>query len=232
MLVMLCIANINATRFLEDTVAKQDQKTETVQPVPQNDNTQQQTDANSTEKDSNQDVNESQVIVDNTEHVQNQDAKDQNKEAQEEKTTQQKSEVPLKEKSDDKNKEAVQEEKKKEEPQVIIPQEEKKETKQEIEEKQEDEKIISPTPDNKESSYFGLSFGFILILAASVLFFFVGFYRYSLRKYKIPPFTPPNFCPNFLFPRPENDFLMEDYCIQSGAEIGGVYSSEKYHNFY
>ncbi|KAL4478299.1 hypothetical protein ABPG72_009535 [Tetrahymena utriculariae] len=207
MLLMLCIANINATRFLEDT--------ETVSTSTQTNNTE-QTDTNSDKKNPQEDVNGSQVIDD----VQKQGTKDQ---AQAEHTTEQKS---------DNNKQDVQEKEKEETTQVITPQEEKKETKQETEEKQEDEKIISPTPDNKESSYFGLSFGFILILAACVLFFFVGFYRYSLRKYKIPPFTPPNFCPNFLFPRPENDLLMEDYCIQSGAEIGGVYSSEKYHNFY
>ena len=28
-------------------------------------------------------------------------------------------------------------------------------------------------------------------------------YRYQLLKYKVAPFTPPSFCPNFLFPRPE-----------------------------
>ncbi|EAR98407.1 transmembrane protein, putative (macronuclear) [Tetrahymena thermophila SB210] len=230
LLVMLCIANVNATRFLEDTEVnqkteiapqKEEIKEEVTPVVP--DNTQQQTkEANST------DAKDQVKEQNNASETQEQNNGDQNKE-------------PVKEeKVDEQNKEAVKEEKKEEDTKVIpqedpkvIPQEENKETKQETEEeKKEDEKVISPTPDNKETSYFGLSFGFILVLAASVLFFFVGFYRYSLRKYKIPPFSPPNFCPNFLFPRPENDLLMEDYCIQSGTEMGGVYSSEKYHNFY
>ncbi|KAL4485584.1 hypothetical protein ABPG73_015376 [Tetrahymena malaccensis] len=229
MLVMLCIANINATRFLEETTAKPEvvpKQEDTKKDEPQTISNE-----NSTEngQDDKKDVEE--VIVDNK--VKDNEVKEQNSENQnEEKSADQSNEAVKEEENKGAAKEEENKEATKEEEPKVIPQEENKETKKETEEKQEDEKIISPAPENKDTSYFGLSFGFILLLAASILFFFVGFYRYSLRKYKIPPFSPPSFCPNFLFPRPENDLLMEDYCIQSGTEMGGVYSSEKYHNFY
>lgn len=95
-----------------------------------------------------------------------------------------------------------------------------------------EEKVNDPSVEEVpvgSSSAVGVSVGLAILLSCCVLGFFVGFYRYSLQKYHIPPFTPPTFCPNFLFPRPENDgLLMEDYYFSSEVALT---DSKHNHNF-
>jgi len=73
-----------------------------------------------------------------------------------------------------------------------------------------------------------MSLSFVVLLFGGVFAFFVGFYRYSLNKYRIAPFSPPSFCPNFLFPRPESSVLLDDYYNQD-LEMTNGFGNHKYH---
>jgi len=73
---------------------------------------------------------------------------------------------------------------------------------------------------------------FILVILLVCLVLILGLschYRYQLEKYRIAPFTPPSFCPNFLFPKIESDrrgFVSDTY---QSIEVGNYYPPEMRH---
>ncbi|EGR32088.1 hypothetical protein IMG5_097020 [Ichthyophthirius multifiliis] len=70
--------------------------------------------------------------------------------------------------------------------------------------------LDNPLQDNN-----GNGFIYFLINVCLGLFVLsVAFYRYKLKNQRIPPFSPPSFCPNIIYPRPENEILIEDYYFQ------------------
>jgi len=69
-----------------------------------------------------------------------------------------------------------------------------------VEAKEEVKDVPAPLPIEHTRGIKGLITG-ICFLGCAMFIGLACYYRYQLIKYKIPPFTPPKFFPNFLFPR-------------------------------